>query len=48
MKTELVSFELANLQTVTFVGRLAQDRYYNMDRVVAAALTVFEDRISQL
>ena len=24
---------------VTFVGRLAQYRYYNMDQVVAAALT---------
>ncbi len=27
---------------VTFVGRLAEYRYYNMDQVVAAALTTFE------
>jgi UDP-galactopyranose mutase len=26
-------------QNVTFVGRLAQYRYYNMDQVVGAALT---------
>lgn len=32
--------KLADLETkVTFVGRLAQYRYYNMDQVVAAALT---------
>lgn len=36
------------LASVTFVGRLAQYQYYNMDQVVAAALTVFENRISQL
>ncbi|MDE2571198.1 MAG: UDP-galactopyranose mutase [bacterium] len=28
---------------VTFVGRLAEYRYYNMDQVVASALTTFED-----
>lgn len=40
--------EADKLQTVTFVGRLAQYQYYNMDQVVAAALTVFENRISKL
>jgi UDP-galactopyranose mutase len=30
----------ADCEDVTFVGRLAQYRYYNMDQVVAAALTV--------
>jgi UDP-galactopyranose mutase len=30
---------------VTFVGRLAQYRYYNMDQVVAAALTAVEKRV---
>jgi UDP-galactopyranose mutase len=40
--------ESENLQAVTFVGRLAQYQYYNMDQVVAAALTVFENRISKL
>ncbi|NLV87725.1 MAG: UDP-galactopyranose mutase, partial [Clostridiales bacterium] len=31
---------LANSETrVTFVGRLAEYRYYNMDQVVGAALT---------
>ena len=32
---------------VTFVGRLAQYRYYNMDQVVAAALTAAERMLSQ-
>jgi UDP-galactopyranose mutase len=27
---------------VTFVGRLAEYRYYNMDQVVASALATFE------
>ncbi|MEA5577528.1 UDP-galactopyranose mutase [Anabaena sp. UHCC 0451] len=40
--------EADKLETVTFVGRLAQYQYYNMDQVVAAALTVFENRISQI
>ncbi|MCH4903641.1 UDP-galactopyranose mutase [Cylindrospermopsis raciborskii CHAB3438] len=40
--------EADKLQTVTFVGRLAQYQYYNMDQVLAAALTVFENRISKL
>ncbi len=31
---------------VTFLGRLAQYRYYNMDQVVAAALKVSEDILS--
>jgi len=31
---------------VTFVGRLAQYRYYNMDQVVAAALKAAERVIS--
>lgn len=35
--------ELASAEeTVTFVGRLAQYRYYNMDQVVAAALSTAE------
>jgi UDP-galactopyranose mutase len=33
---------------VTFVGRLAQYRYYNMDQVVGAALTAAERLIGQL
>jgi UDP-galactopyranose mutase len=37
-----------NLDSVTFVGRLAQYQYYNMDQVIAAALTVFDERISKL
>ena len=37
--------ELANkLESVSFVGRLAQYRYYNMDQVIAAALAV-SDRL---
>jgi UDP-galactopyranose mutase len=28
---------------VSFVGRLAEYRYYNMDQVVASALRAFED-----
>ena len=32
-------------QGVTFVGRLAQYRYYNMDQVVAAALTAADDML---
>jgi UDP-galactopyranose mutase len=36
------------LDSVTFVGRLAQYQYYNMDQVIASALTVFDDRISKL
>ena len=36
--------ELARSETnTTFVGRLAQYRYYNMDQVVAAALTKIDD-----
>jgi UDP-galactopyranose mutase len=30
-------------RNVTFVGRLAQYRYYNMDQVVAAALKAAQD-----
>jgi UDP-galactopyranose mutase len=33
---------------VTFVGRLAQYRYYNMDQVVAAALRAAERVIAKL
>ena len=33
----------ANEANVTFVGRLAEYRYYNMDQVVASALATFED-----
>jgi len=32
---------------VTFVGRLAQYRYYNMDQVVAAALETSKQLIHQ-
>ena len=31
---------------VSFVGRLAQYRYYNMDQVVAAALKLCEDLLT--
>ncbi|BDE07424.1 UDP-galactopyranose mutase [Vulcanimicrobium alpinum] len=33
-------------RAVTFVGRLAEYRYYNMDQVVASALATFEDLAS--
>jgi UDP-galactopyranose mutase len=33
---------------VTFVGRLAQYRYYNMDQVVAAALTAAQRIVERL
>jgi len=33
----------ATERNVTFVGRLAEYRYYNMDQVVASALRTFED-----
>ncbi len=40
---------LAKTETgVTFVGRLAQYRYYNMDQVVGAALTAAENLIEKL
>jgi UDP-galactopyranose mutase len=40
--------ELARKETrVTFVGRLAQYRYYNMDQVVGAALTAAKQLISR-
>lgn len=40
---------LADAQTdVTFVGRLAQYRYYNMDQVVAASLAVGRRLAAQL
>ena len=34
--------QAASEKNVTFVGRLATYRYYNMDQVVATALTEFE------
>jgi UDP-galactopyranose mutase len=40
--------ESEKLKTVTFVGRLAQYQYYNMDQVIASALTVFDNRVSKL
>jgi UDP-galactopyranose mutase len=41
--------ELARAETnVTFVGRLAQYRYYNMDQVVGAALTATKSLIAEL
>jgi len=39
--------EAAKLSTVFFVGRLATYQYYNMDQVVAQALTLFE-RLAQI
>lgn len=40
---------LAEKETeVTFVGRLAQYRYYNMDQVVAAAIKTAEDLVQRL
>ena len=38
--------EAAKLNNTTFVGRLADYRYYNMDQVVARALDVFDKQIS--
>lgn len=35
-----------DMDQVTFVGRLAQYRYYNMDQVVGAALTATDDLLS--
>ena len=35
-------------QGVTFVGRLAQYRYYNMDQIVATALKASEELIDQM
>jgi UDP-galactopyranose mutase len=41
--------ELANLeQDVTFVGRLAEYRYYNMDQVVGAALNASSKVLAKL
>ncbi len=37
--------EAENLKSVTFVGRLADYRYYNMDQAVGRALAVFEKQI---
>ena len=34
----LYDAEVSKISNVSFVGRLAQYRYYNMDQVVAAAL----------
>jgi UDP-galactopyranose mutase len=31
-------------ENVTLVGRLAENRYYDMDDIVARALQVFEDK----
>lgn len=41
----LYAKEAAKLETVLFVGRLADYRYYNMDQVVARALKLFEEVI---
>lgn len=40
--------EMRKLRTVTFVGRLATYRYYNMDQVTAQALKVFEEMAKQV
>ena len=34
--------------TILFVGRLAEYKYYNMNEVVASALMLFENKISKL
>ena len=33
---------------ITFVGRLAEYRYFNMDQMIGRALSVFENEISPL
>ena len=38
----------ANEENTSFVGRLAQYRYYNMDQVVAAALKAADDLLEKL
>ena len=40
---QLYKTESVNLDNVTFVGRLAQYRYYNMDQVIGAAITAAEE-----
>jgi len=40
---KLYAAESKKLKTVHFVGRLATYRYYNMDQVVAQALTIFKN-----
>ena len=35
-------------KNVTFVGRLAQYRYYNMDQVVGAALTAAKKLLTEI
>jgi UDP-galactopyranose mutase len=41
--------ELADRELgVTFVGRLAQYRYYNMDQIVAAALKAMDDHLASI
>lgn len=38
--------ELGKIKSVLFCGRLAEYQYYNMDQIVARALTVFENKMS--
>lgn len=40
--------EAEKMEDTTFVGRLAQYRYYNMDQVVGAALTAAQNILSKL
>ena len=41
MSSDLAA-EAASLESVTFAGRLADYKYYNMDQAVARALVVFQ------
>jgi UDP-galactopyranose mutase len=40
--------EASKLKHISFVGRLADYRYYNMDQAVARALKLFEDLAKKL
>lgn len=39
--------DIENLDSVTFLGRLADYQYYNMDQAVARALTIFSKQIAR-
>lgn len=44
---EKYAAEAAKLDSVLFVGRLADYKYYNMDQAAARALKVFEDEVAR-
>ena len=44
----LYEAEAEKLQDVSFVGRLATYKYYNMDQVVAQSLTLFKKLAARL